>query len=415
MADMTVQEPDEIDKAVIDASGLGNFAAIVYQKDQTNPGLKQLGFLDMKEAFDYDSYKSDNIAKLCGFPKGNGSDHTKYDYDGDIDAPANTVLGMISNLATNTGVSAEGTVQNSLNGRVGALETSVGDSTSGLRKEVTDCETAISGLQDTVGNPSSPASGTLCKKVADNETAISGLETAVGDSNSGLTKRVGTLETTVSDPSTGLVKEVTTLKSTVGNSSDVSGDTLWKKMNDLNCAYKFQKTVMASDVASIFTDSAVFLPGMVWRCGQDLHFNYPSTGNESNHYDFYEGVNFAYDAPLSNRQYGTFHTLGGNFNASGIDDVANRFKEDIPTSGWVSTSKINKAGTYLISGMGEINDDAKTFAFIAHFDENGYLEGTVINLGGYENIFSDANAVVTLNNNVTFANGNCINVLRLGA
>ena len=67
--------------------------------------------------------------------------------------------------------------------RVSDLETTVGDSESGLVKDVTDLQTAV-GDSD---------SG-LVKDVSDLDTAVDSLETAVGDSESGLVKDVADLQ-----------------------------------------------------------------------------------------------------------------------------------------------------------------------------------------------------------------------------
>ena len=103
---MTVQEPNDIDKSTIDQHGVENFAAIVYEKSQDNPGLKQLGLADLKSVFDYNSRKADNVARLCGFPKDAEADPNCYDYkDGDVTIPEDgTLLSQIRAVAANAGV-----------------------------------------------------------------------------------------------------------------------------------------------------------------------------------------------------------------------------------------------------------------------------------------------------------------------
>lgn len=93
----------------------------------------------------------------------------------------------------------------------------VGNSNSGLVKDVAD-------LQTTVGD----ASSGLVKDVADNATAIGGLvndvadlETTVGDANSGLVKDVADLETTVGNSTSGLVKDVNDLQTLVSSKKEV--------------------------------------------------------------------------------------------------------------------------------------------------------------------------------------------------
>ena len=101
----------------------------------------------------------------------------------------------VSDLQTTVGDSGSGLVKD-----VSDLQAIVGDSSAGLVKDVAD-------LQTTVGD----ATAGLVKDVADNATAIGNLGTTVGDSNSGLVKDVGDLQTTVGDSSAGLVKDVADL------------------------------------------------------------------------------------------------------------------------------------------------------------------------------------------------------------
>ncbi len=102
---------------------------------------------------------------------------------------------MAKKANTDTVTALEGRVEG-VEGKVTALETKVGDASSGLVKDV------------------------------------AALETKVGDASSGLVKDVAALETKVGDASNGLVKDVTTLKTTVGDASNG----LVKDVNDLNTA-----------------------------------------------------------------------------------------------------------------------------------------------------------------------------------
>ena len=67
---------------------------------------------------------------------------------------------------------------------------------------------------------------------------VEALETTVGDSDSGLVKDVDTLETTVGDSEGGLVKDVDTLETTVGDSEGG----LVKDVADLQNANKYLTT-----------------------------------------------------------------------------------------------------------------------------------------------------------------------------
>lgn len=67
---------------------------------------------------------------------------------------------------------------------------------------------------------------------------VEALETTVGDSDSGLVKDVDTLETVVGDSDSGLVKDVDTLETTVGDSEGG----LVKDVTDLQNANKYLTT-----------------------------------------------------------------------------------------------------------------------------------------------------------------------------
>lgn len=102
---------------------------------------------------------------------------------------------------------------------ISALVTTVGNSTTGLVKDVDD-------LQVTVGDANSGLVNTttvLVNTVGNNSSGlvqqVNSLNSKVGDVNSGLVRDVSTLSTKVGDNSSGLVKDVTTLSTTVGNNS----------------------------------------------------------------------------------------------------------------------------------------------------------------------------------------------------
>lgn len=104
--------------------------------------------------------------------------------------------------------------------RLVALENTVGDSSSGLVKDVDDLQNAVgdssSGLVkdvDDLKNTVGDASNGLVKDVDD-------LQNAVGDASSGLVKDVDDLKNAVGDASSGLVKDVDDLKNTVGDASN---------------------------------------------------------------------------------------------------------------------------------------------------------------------------------------------------
>jgi hypothetical protein len=205
---------------------------------------------------------------------------------------------------------------------------------------------------------------------------------------------------------------ITALQNTVG---DLNAG-LVKKVNDLDCAYKFQGDVNAANVQSVI-DAANLADGMVWHCTEPVEFWYPAEGTEHERKWTYEtDVNFAYDAPDTSSGQGTFHPLGINFNTNEFKDVVGRFKSEVnPESSWNCVDDIGEAGTYLISGMsGNNTTDFKFFAFIAHLNGNGYLEGNLIDLGGFSDTFTNNSAVIALKSGVTFKTGYGINITRLG-
>lgn len=133
-----------------------------------------------------------------------------------------------------------------IDSRVGALETAVGDSTSGLVKGLADANDDIDAIEQSLGDvivTVGDNNSGLVKGLSDAQSDISSLETTVGDSTAGLvhdvagvSSDVSTLKSTVGDSTTGLVKDVDdltsdvlTLEATVGNNS--SG--LVKDVNDL--------------------------------------------------------------------------------------------------------------------------------------------------------------------------------------
>ena len=133
-----------------------------------------------------------------------------------------TITEAITTLATSSGDHET---------RIQTLESTVGDSSDGLVKDVADLQTAVGTLETTVGD----ANSGLVKDVADNATAIGSLETTVGDATSGLVKDVEDLQTTVGDSNGGLVKDVDDLQTTIGDPADTSSDdTVYGAINTIN-------------------------------------------------------------------------------------------------------------------------------------------------------------------------------------
>lgn len=105
----------------------------------------------------------------------------------------------------------------SLDGRLDALEETVGDSSAGLVKDVSDAQGDITALETTIGD----SSAGLVKDVSDAQTDISALETTVGDATGGLVKDVDDL----SDLAVGIMNDITALQAKVVKEVTVSGTT----------------------------------------------------------------------------------------------------------------------------------------------------------------------------------------------
>ena len=150
-----------------------------------------------------------------------------------------TLSGVAGNVTTLTG--RVDTAETDID----KLQTTVGDESSGLVKNVNDLNTTVSGhttsindltgrvgtaetnidtLQTTVGNEKSG----LVKKFNDLNTTVSGHTTSINDLSGRVgtaETNIGTLQTTVGDENSGLVQSVNTLNSKTVNLSD-DGSTL---------------------------------------------------------------------------------------------------------------------------------------------------------------------------------------------
>lgn len=148
------------------------------------------------------------------------------------------VNGALSDLSTYVG--SDTLTENDLTAEVLALEELIGEGFSDetITEAITtlatssgDHETRIQTLESTVGD----SSDGLVKDVADLQTAVGTLETTVGDANSGLVKDVEDLQTTVGDSNGGLVKDVDDLQTTIGDPADTSSDdTVYGAINTIN-------------------------------------------------------------------------------------------------------------------------------------------------------------------------------------
>ena len=104
-----------------------------------------------------------------------------------------------------------------------------------LKTRVSTAEGKITALETTVGDSTSG----LVKNVADNATAIGQLKTTVGDDNSGLVKSVNDLKTTVGDSTFGLVKDVADINSTIEQNELTTATALTQLNTRVNALEQF--------------------------------------------------------------------------------------------------------------------------------------------------------------------------------
>lgn len=192
---------------------------------------------------------------------------------GETTATKQTISGLFSDICC----LPPGGGSSDLENRVEALETTVGDSTSGLVKDVDDLDdsvstisSSVSSLQTTVGNSTSglvkdvddlqtavgDSNSGLVHDVSGLSTSVGSLETTVGDNNSGLVKAVNDLETTVGDSTAGLVHDVSTMSSSVSSLQTTVGDSnsgLVKDVNDLETTVGDNERVTSEALTSLRT------------------------------------------------------------------------------------------------------------------------------------------------------------------
>lgn len=268
-----IQEPNDIPGGSLTPATEDNFEILVYQKAEDAAGIKRMAISGWKDYLGFNSHKVNNVASYVGMP----SDYP-WNEDSDIPYEGTTITNQIDTLATKLGISQEPgtfdplyprfqTVEDEVNGtgspasgglmqrmsqaetniqsieeeigssgggsgsltaRINALETTVGDSTSGLVKDVADIDTEIG--DDTTAGSIKGRIKIVEDSVATNTTNINTInETLDGDgTNPGLKAQVNTLDNDINDPADGLKKQVEELKSNVyqyqGNITAVTGD-----------------------------------------------------------------------------------------------------------------------------------------------------------------------------------------------
>ena len=200
-----IQEPNDIPPNSITDENANQFEILVYQQSQDVAGLKRLAIAGWKNYLEFNSHKVNNVASYVGMP----SDYS-WESDADIPYTGTTVTNQIDTLATKLGISQEPGTFDPLYPRFQAIENEVNGTGSpaagGLIQRMSQAENDIQSIEDEIGSAGS--SGSLTGR-------INALETTVGDDSSGLVKDVSDLQSVVGDENGGLVKQVHDLESKV--------------------------------------------------------------------------------------------------------------------------------------------------------------------------------------------------------
>lgn len=125
------------------------------------------------------------------------------------------LVDKVAKLEEQVGISGEG---DSLVTRVTQLESDLNTATTGIKDRLTATESVAKNAKD--------AAAANATNITTNANNIASLQTTVGDTNSGLVKEVNTLKTTVGDASSGLVKGVADNKTNIAtNTADIATNT----------------------------------------------------------------------------------------------------------------------------------------------------------------------------------------------
>ena len=402
-----IQEPNDIPGGSLTPATENNYEILVYQKAEDAAGIKRMAISGWKEYLGFNSHKVNNVATYVGMP----SDYP-WNEDSDIPYEGTTVTNQIDTLATKLGISQEPgtfdplyprfqTVEDEVNGtgspasgglmqrmsqaetdiqsieeeigssgggsgsltaRINALETTVGDSTSGLVKDVADINTEIG--DDTTAGSIKGRIKVVEDSVATNTTDIDNLQTTVGDDNSGLVKDVADLQSVVGDDNSGLVKEVHDLESKVYR---FSGSI--KNVNDPDNT----TAIILSDNTQIdITDL---------ENGQVFDIN-PISGNSikmtinSTPKTYSKGNNIAWTVPEGGTGY--FDELGMNIDIEQLNTLqtdVNKLKSYFETinidSSWTSANI--SAGIYQCSSICTTSSIPMLSTFIISFGDDGIV------------------------------------------
>ena len=214
-----IAEPSDLPAGSITDENANHFRVLVYQQDQEFAGIKTLGIGDWKTFLNFNGVAVDNVATFVGI------DIAEYNYKAttpqSLPEGVYSAIARINNVAEQCGVQTNPVspaVFTPLLDRITAINTQLDDPTDGLSPRMTNAESNIEELWDNVGGSGTTPGSTLTSRVT-------ALETTVGNSTSGLVEDVTTLQSEVEDSSNGLIKKVGDIETEIGiysNAEDIS-------------------------------------------------------------------------------------------------------------------------------------------------------------------------------------------------
>ena len=451
MADVVIQEPSDIDVSEITDLNMDRYAMIMYKQDQTSGGIKQLVLGSLKRFLNYSSTKSDNIAKLIGFPKDSGTDNTKYDYNGEVTIPSGavTVLQSIQAVADQAGVSTTpSSFDKSVSTRVSELEDYVvngyddsGVSKDGLLTRVTNNEseiddlwsqvgggggggsstltTRVSSLEDKMGNNALPTGTTVTEMIG--STALPSGETLshlttdmnikIGDESTAnsILGRIKTAETNISDLTTttggltttteGHTVQIDAINDILGSRAPSTG-TVWDNIRALkttvSSTYKYMGSLDSTSVTAFVAklNAGECENGEVYNCSEAISFDYPVGTTNT----YREGENFAVVKHDGQTPLYTLDSLGMGVDLTDIENRLTNINAEITAlkarygqsvdSNWTSGTM---TGSYIFGGSVIISGSQTSIGFMATLD-NGIVIGGVSGVSkinsSFDNIFT---------------------------
>lgn len=215
MADVQIQEPNDLPSQGIDDSLAAQIAVLVYSKEREAGGIKKLGLLEWKKYLDYDHNRVKQLAEVLGIPT------DEYDPKNEFNAPTITLSDKVAYLMSQLNID-EGLTQPDIpwHSQIGSLKydmytDKVYGNEEGVKKGLAKAKEDIDRLTGTVsggsdGGPSLTSQvGELQSKTGDLERTVYGDKDDDDDSGGGtkgLVDKVSALEDTTGSLSTDVKK-----------------------------------------------------------------------------------------------------------------------------------------------------------------------------------------------------------------